>query len=94
MEAAQEIMLNKPIPEEDRLHYSSYLLKKAQEQQEMSEVRSGKLADDSCLCNSAKPAVAAAPAPGGDPAGSSRHNKDDGKPPKKDAPLHKKDGAE
>ena len=35
MEAAQEIMENKSLPEEERLHYSSYLLKKAQEQQEM-----------------------------------------------------------
>ena len=38
IEAAQEIMQNKSLPEEERLHYSSYLLKKAQEKQEMSEV--------------------------------------------------------
>ena len=66
MGAAQEIMQNKTIPEDERLHYSSYLLKKTQEQQEMSEVRSGKLADDSCLCHSSKPTVAAAPAPDDD----------------------------
>ena len=32
VEAALEILQNKTIPEEERLHYSSYLLKKAQEQ--------------------------------------------------------------
>ena len=59
----------------------------------MSKARSGKLADDSRLCRSSKPVVAAAPAPWDDPNGSSSHNKDNGKPAKKDAPPHKRDGA-
>ena len=88
MEAAQEVMFDKSLDRDARLKYSAYLLEVAQQQQNDSRVKSGRLVDDSRLCNStAKKPMAAAPAnPDDDPAGSSSHNKGGDKDPKDKQP--------
>ena len=94
MEAAQEVMFDKSLDRDARIKYSAYLLEVAQQQQNDSQVKSGKLFDASRLCNStAKKAMAAAPPdPDDDPAGSSSHNKGGDKDPKYKQPRN--DGAE
>ena len=70
MEATQEFMFDKSLDHDARLKYSAYLLEVAQQQQNESQVKSGRLVDDSRLCNlTAKKQMAAAPAdPDDDPA--------------------------
>ena len=88
MEAAQGVMFDKSLNHDARLKYSAYLLEVAQQQQNDSQVKSGRLVDDSRLCKStANKPMAAAPAdPDDDPAGSSSHNKGSGKDPKDKQP--------
>ena len=52
MEAAQEVMFDKLLDRDACLKYSAYLLEVAQRQQTDSQVKLGKLFDDSRLCNS------------------------------------------
>ena len=84
MEAAQEVMFDKSLDRDARLRYSGYLLEVAQRQQNNSQVKSGKLFDESHLCNSSanKPKAVAPADPDDGPDGSSSHNKGDGEIPK------------
>ena len=77
-------MFDKSLDRDARLKYSAYLLEVAQRQQNDSQVKSGKLFDESRLCNSTanKPKATAPADPDDDPAGSSSHNKGDDKNPK------------